>query len=423
MFGVNPNTMTFKQVFNAEYQMSHFKQPVYQILGDTRFDAGLTKGQTLNRSYSSDVQVNDMGADGSYSTQAITDTQESLTVSFEKEASMYIKKLDEMQAHLPVRQKYAKKLVNALINQIDGDVLLRAYQGAGTIIDNFNLGGTSGDGIVTTSSNISTIFSLSMEKLIKKNTVYSNARFNGLQAEIPEGMPIAIVPPELLTAIQLYVGGKDTLGADRVNTNGFSGNFQGFDLFLSNSLAWTGALVLATQPLDGDTVTINGVVFTFKTALGVTAGQVLIGASAATANTNLTALVNAPSVTTAQGVALSVANQRLIKNITATAAAATTTFVSAGWGNVVVAETLTAAADIWTSAKQQVHAIFGLSKSVTLVVQKDPALEENFVSGKIGKDFIAWAVYGIKVFVDQSPKIVDVALQSDTYTAAAQNPR
>lgn len=423
MFGANPNTMTFKQVFSAEYQMSHFRQPVYQILADTRFDAGLTKGQTLNRSFASDVQVNDMGADGSYSTQAITDTQESLTVNFEKEASIYIKSLDQMQAHLPVKQKYAKKLANALINQIDGDVLLRAFQGAGTIIDNSTLGGSVGDGIVASASNVSVIFSLAMEKLIKKNVVYNNARFSGLQAEVPEGMPIAVIPPEILTFIQLFIGGKDTRDADDVNDNGFHGDWQGFQLFVSNSLTWTGTLGLATQPTDGDTVTINGVVFTFKTALGAVAGQVLIGASAATANTNLTALVNAPSVTTAQGVALTSANQRLLKNITATAAATSTTFVSAGWGNVVVSRILTAAADVFTLAKQQVHAIFGLSKSVALVVQKDPSLEENFVSGKIGKDFIAWAVYGIKVFADQAPMIVDVALQVDTYSATSNLPK
>src|SRR3954470_403924 len=128
----NPNTMTFKSVFSAEYQMSHFKEPVYQILADTRLENDLVKGQTVYRSYASDVQVNDMGGDGSYSTQAITDTQESLTINKEKEASIYIKKLDELQAHLPVKQKYARKLANAIINQIDGDVTLAAYQGAGT---------------------------------------------------------------------------------------------------------------------------------------------------------------------------------------------------------------------------------------------------------------------------------------------------
>ena len=82
--GTNPNTMTFKTVFSAEYQMSHFREPVYQILADTRLESSLTKGQTVARSYASDVQVNDMGADGSYSVQAITDTQETLVINKEK---------------------------------------------------------------------------------------------------------------------------------------------------------------------------------------------------------------------------------------------------------------------------------------------------------------------------------------------------
>src|SRR3990167_5884770 len=131
----NPNTMTFQTVFSKEYQMSHFKEPVYQILADTRLESDLVKGQTISRSYASDVQVNDMGGDGSYSTQAIADTAETLTINKEKEASIYIKKLDELQAHLPLKVKYGRKLANALINQIDGDVLLAAYQGAGTTLD------------------------------------------------------------------------------------------------------------------------------------------------------------------------------------------------------------------------------------------------------------------------------------------------
>lgn len=420
--GANPNTMTFKTVFSTEYQMSHFKEPVYQILADTRLESDLVKGQTISRSYASDVQVNDMGADGSYSTQAITDTAETLTVSYEKEASIYIKKLDELQAHLPLKQKYGRKLANSLINQIDGDVLLKAYQGAGTTLDDGSFSGTAGNGFVVTASNVATVFVTAMHKLRLKNVVYNKRFQGGSKLEVPEGMPIAVISPETLSFIELYLGGKDTLLGDQVSRNGYSGYFMGFELFVSNALAWTGTLVLATQPTDGDTVTINGVVFTFKTTLGSTAGNVLIGASAATANTNLVALLNAPGTTTAQGVALSTANQRLVKNIVGTAGAASSTFVASGWGTVVVSETLTAAADIWTLAKQQLHQIFALSKSISLVVQKNPSLDENPVSGKIGRDYIAWTAYGIKVFKDQAPAIVEFAARSDAFTASATNP-
>ena len=399
--------------------MSHFKEPVYPILADNRFESALTKGQTIARSYASDVTVNDMGADGAYSTQAITDTQETLVINKEKEASIYIKSLDELQAHLPLKQKYGRKLANALINQIDGDVLLAAYQGAGTTLDDGSFGGTSGNGVTPSASNVATIFTTAMQKLRLKNVVYNNRFQSSMKLEVPEGMPIAIISPEILSYIELYLGGKNTLLGDQVSRNGYSGYFMGFNLFVVNTLPWTGTLNLATQPTDGDTVIINGVTFTFKTTLGATAGNVLIGASAATANTNLAALVNAPGTTTANGVALTTANQALMKNIVATAAASSTSFVASGWGTVVVNETLTAPADIWTAAKQQLRCIFALSKSVALVMQKQPDMEENFVASKIGRDYIAWTVYGIKVFTDQAPMIVALGVNSSAFTGSS----
>lgn len=49
----------------------------------------------------------------------------------------------------------------------------------------------------------------------------------------------------------------------------------------------------ATAPTDGDTVTIGGYVYTFKTTLTSTPFQVLIGASAAIALDNIKSAVNA----------------------------------------------------------------------------------------------------------------------------------
>ncbi len=426
--GANPNTMTFKTVFSAEYQMSHFKEPVYQIFADTRLEPGLTKGQTVARSYASDVQVNDMGADGSYSTQAIVDTQETLTINKEKEASIYIKKLDELQAHLPLKQKYGAKLANALINQIDGDVTLAMYQGAGTSIDDGTFAGTANNGFTVTASNVATVFSTAMQKLRLKNTVYNKRFAAGMKMEVPEGMPSAAISPEIVTYIELFLGGKDTLLGDKASTNGYTGYFMGFELFISNALPWTGVLSLATNPTDGDTITINGVTLTFKGTVdaGTTAGQVKIASTVDLTRANLATFLAAPTTTVADSTnagynAVSTANARLLKNMTFTNSnsADTLTIVASGWGTVVVSKSLTDATDAWTAAKQQLHIIFALSKSCSLVVQKTPDLEENFVSGKIGRDFIAWTVYGIKVFVDQAPQIVTLAVASSTFTAAS----
>lgn len=423
----NPNTMTFKTVFSAEYQMSHFKEPVYQVFADVRLEAGLTKGQTVSRSYASDVQVNDMGGDGEYSPQAVTDTAETLTINKEKEASIYVKKLDELQAHLPLKQKYGKKLANALINQIDGDVLLAMYQGAGTTLDDGSFGGTAGNGKEVTASNVATIFTFAMQKLRLNNVVYNKRFQGGVKLEIPEGMPSAAISPEILTYIELFLGGKDTLLGDKVSTNGYTGYFMGFELFLSNALAWTATLELPTIPTDTDTLTINGVVLTADAdGAAVGAGHYSIQAAVDDAAASLVQLINGTGTAGVDNyVDVSAADRRKLKNITASYDSGTNllTLVSSGWGTVEVSETFTAAGNIFTVGLEQLHCIFALSKSCSLVVQKDPSLEENFVSRKIGRDYIAWTAYGIKVFVDQAPQIVQLAVLSSAFTASATNPK
>jgi hypothetical protein len=78
-----------------------------------------------------------------------------------------------------------------------------------------------------------------------------------------------------------------------------------------------GALALGTTPTNNQTVTldINGtnVVLTAVTSIGATAGNVLIGGSAAAFVANVITLLQNPTVTTATGVALSSANAILVQ--------------------------------------------------------------------------------------------------------------
>ena len=418
------NTMTLKTVFTAEYQMSHYREPVYQIFADTRLESQLTKGATIARSYATNISVNDVGDDGSYTRQAVTDTQETLVINKEKEASIYIKDLEALQAHLPLKQKYGRKLANALVNQIDGDVLGAMYSGAGSSLDAGDFGGTSGEAFVVTASNIATVFVTAMQKLRLKNVVY-NKRFKsaaGMKLEVPEGMPAVAISPEMLSYIELYLGGKDTLLGDQVSRNGYAGYFMGFELFVTNALPWTATLACATIATDTDTVVINGVTLTADAdGAAVGAGHWSIQASADLCWAQFTSLVNDDGTAGVDTyIALSTANRNLLKNITAVHSTGddTVTFTGYGWGTVVVSETLTNATDEFTATKQAIHPIFGLSKSISLVIQKNPTLIEKDRTGYIGKDYVAWTAYGSKVFVDQAPQIVELSVKSSGFTAA-----
>lgn len=417
--GANPNTMDIKAVWDSVYQITHTKQPTYKVFADERLAGKLEKGDTVHRTYSSDGVVNDMGADGSYSTQALADTDETIIVNKVKEYSFYIKELDELQAQLPVRVKYARKAMNRLFLQIDADVLGTAYQQATSVVDDGSLGGTSGNGITVGVGNIANVFAAALQALQLQNIIFDpNARFTGdVKQDLTRVVPAAAISPQVYNQLLLFVGGKNSAFGDKVSRNGHAGMFFGFNLFVSNNIGWSGSLALATQPTDGDTATANGVTFTFKTVLGATPGNVLIGGSAAAAQTNLIALLNAPGTTTANGVALSTANQNLLKNLTASQGTNAVTVIMLGYGTVVVSQSMTAAGNIWTAAKQVQHNLFGVNNSISLIIQKRPTYKINPVTGKVGSDFVTWTAYGIKVFNDQKPMLVDVQVNSSSFTA------
>lgn len=419
----NPNTFGgIKQVWDDTYQIVHYKQPVYRAIADMKITGALKKGDTFHRDYTSALVVNDMGADGSYSTQALTDTDETLVINKAKEVSFYIKELDELQNHLPVRQKYATKAMNGLFLQIDGDVLQLASQQATSSVDNADLGGTASDGITVNEANVDQVFIAAMRKLQSQNIIVDvNAKFTGdVKQDKLSVMPVAIVSPHVYSKILLQIAGKPGALGDNVAVNGHMGRYMGFELFVSNNLAWSGELAIGTQPSDGDTVVINGVTFTFKTALSAgpaVAGEVVI-TNTNTARTNIAAAITTPGTTTATFTALSTANQNLLKNFSATNdGAAKVTVTAAGVAYVVVSDTLTAAADGFTAARQIQHCVFAVNNSVSLVIQRTPNLHiKESPSQRVGYDFITWTVYGLKVFNDQKPMLVDVKSRSDAYT-------
>ena len=211
-----------------------------------------------------------------------------------------------------------------------------------------------------------------------------------------------------------------------------------FNIFVSNATPSSLALTLSTQPSDGDTFTINGLTFTFKTTLGTTPGNILIGGSAAASQTNLIAAFAAPFTTTANyyAQANTAANQNKLANLVCTAFASNqATIYQGGIGTLVVTIGQNTAANIWggaftggTTAGTQTggvtsgtvtvvqHCVFGVSRSVAIVIQKYPTLYVNPVSGKVGKDYVTWCYYGIKVFKYQTTQLIDVLIASTSFT-------
>ena len=428
----NPNTQTLKQVWMDRYQITHYKQPVFRAIAEEKMlDGKLKKGDTIHWSYMSDFYVENMGADGSYNTQAQADTDETLVINQVKDTSFYEFEKDLEQAHYDVKKEYANKAMNKIFLQIDADVLVTAYQGAANVLDTGVLSGGASNGtpVAVSITNVFQLFAAANLQLQLANVIYDpNLSFTKeVKLEKVTGMPVALISAQVYQSLILYLGGKTTVLGDKVSVSGHAGAFMSFNIFVTNQLPSTASIALPVQPTDGDTFTINGLTFTFKTSLGSTAGNILIGASAATAQANLISALTAPFTTTANYITQTnnVTNQLKLANISiATFASNASTIVQGGIGTLLVtAVTFANATNLiggtnsssTTAATVVQHNIFGVSKSVGLVIQKYPSLYVNPVSGKVGKDYVTWTYYGTKVFKYMTTQLIDVQVNASTF--------
>lgn len=404
----------FEEKWSRNMQMKHHRVDTFREIVSMREEALLDTGDKVNRPYRSNVVVNDLGAEGSYQRQDVGDTQESLTIDQEKEASIYIKKIDKIQSRYDIQKAWAEDQAKALSNGLDGAVMAEVANALNSV-DDGDLGGTANNGINVVDSNVFDIFLFATEKLDRRNA--------------PESGRFACLSPQFIRVLKSALVSRETTWGDKVGENGYVGMYDNFAIYKSNGLYSTYSLAMATQPTDGDTVTLNiadtegtrsTITFTFKTTLGSTAGNVLIGASNDTALTNLAALINTPGTTTAQGVALTQANQDLLKGVTATADTSNDlmTLAAVGKGFVVVGETLTDGTDEWTPELQIQHQMFGVKGAIDLVIQVRPNVMVKPRDGYIGSDIVAWQVFGVKTFQEGSRFLVDVKMRADQFLAA-----
>ena len=456
--GGNPNSLSIKSIWSNVYQISHLMQPVYKAFATERLATQLKVGNTIYRTYSSDVIVNEMGGDGSYSTQGLTDTDESLTVDQKPEVSFQIPDWQTFQTHLPTQRQAAEKAMFRLWNYIDGKCLNKMIYTAHynqianatqTIIDNGIISGSTSDGAGLTPSigNIQAIFSTATQQLQKNNVMYvPNKQFTNSALDSMAKLPVAAITPEMYNFLTQYMGGKNSKLGDDVSHNGYVGHFFGFNVMVSNNLPWSCMITMTAQPSDNDAfkLGISSTVYQtirFNTAIG-TAGNILIGATATTALIALAAFLNAPftaanayytplvagtytaaSTTTTYNGVMTQANAMTLffKSMYAwvdpnnSANAASIHIQVAGFGACYIAVgAQNTGVMTFPATGQLMHALFGTSQSIDMVLQKTPNMTTNPVSGKVAKDFITWTLFGAKVFADQIPQLIDVQTLAST---------
>ena len=399
----NSLSASFPEFFSRRMQRRHYKSDVYRAQANFEEEATLKKGDKVTRPYRSALNVVTYTRGTAVTIQDITDTEEYLEVQTSKIVPFYVDDLDALQSNYKTQMEYADDCAKYLGNWIDGDYLAEVAN-AGNIVDDGTLGGTTGNGIAVTTSNIQSVFSKISMKM-NQQKVAQDSRFVN-------------VGPNFYATLLDYLAGKETQLGDSTGVNGHIGKYYGFDLYMTNSSYWTAKLEIGTNPSDTNTVVLNGVTFTFRTTQGSLAGSVNICSDTAHTITNFVAFLNAPSTTVAESTdagynAITAANQILLSGLTATASTAYLTLAVKGADYWVVSETI--ADGSFTTGLQIQHLLAGRKGNVDMVVQKYPNVEVKDVQDKLGKNILPWTLYGKKTFAEGAVEMVDVKVLTSSY--------
>ncbi len=237
------------------------------------------------------------------------------------DAHYYIKHLQVSKA-FEYRGSYANSTaINAIANAMTGDLALNLndglvyyYNGSSWVVS----ASVSATSPATNSSNGTIKTDQGNNSLPRTLNVY-------VQAQASPNLTLKVLPFDFWNTDKIvsFAGG---------NTPGF----------ISPTLQ--GTFALPSQPANGDTwtLTINGTAVSgiFVSAIGVTAGNVLIGADAAHTQANFLGLLQSPGTTNTTQVALSGGNQTLINYLGYTSS--TTNIIAQGLNNTAIT-TLTGA--------------------------------------------------------------------------------
>lgn len=391
----------FKVDYILRYQDILSKVMVGLKIASTRFESNLKFGDTVTRTILnlSAVRVRSFTNLTDQTIDPLTDSEETMTVNVQVGAVFPIARLEKIQAGpLNPAMTAGKEVAIKVANYLDS-VILKEVTNAWAVFDTGNLTTASANGtpITLSSTTVPQMVAQSYAKLYSNNVSMTNLAW--------------VLDPFSVSQIAQFPIGKEMSTENTTFKNGFTGNLFGAEVYTSNNLTGEATLTFTGNAVNNETVTIGGVVFTGVTTIGATPGNYLVSAAdSTTAVTNLAGLINNPSVTSANQVALSAADQIIITDVlglTATATSATVlTIVGRGSSRLTLSETQTNAS--WTT--NFVHAFYGMKGAIDVAIQDQPTVEMREEAKQLTTNIFNNVVAAVKTFTDGSQKFLNVKI-------------
>jgi len=358
----------------------------------------------VHSNYASEAE----GSDGTTSTYSVTDYEladDTLTVNRQAHAAEHIYMIEKLQTRFDLAMERAAEQGQIVADKVDQYILNLpvSTSGVSDIDAGVMAGGASnGTAYEVTSSTVDDVTNTVREQLLLNN------------ARVDKGIDWIVTPREL-TDVTAFMQNNGFSVADAAIRNGFVGEmFNGMRVFVSNNLTHDCTLGLATNPTANDTITINGVTFTFVATLGTTAGNVHIGSDVDATRANLAVALNAPGTAIAEDtdtgyVPVSAEDQKTLAKLQLAAvdSAAADTLAITVKGSLSVSGSLTAGGDAWGNVHR--HTIAQVRGSLFLALPSDGVeFDKKPVSGKTGREFVTSQVYNGTIWTRPKKEIFDV---------------
>jgi len=395
----------FKPQFDNAYQEIFQKVLVGKKIANLRFEPVLKYGESVERVAFdiSAVRVRSVVRGAASTVDSVTDTSELLTINLEKEAVFHVSDGEVKQAGpLNPGEAIGGQIAIKVAADLDARILYEAKNAYQT----FDTGDLTA--LVSNATPIA-LSSTTVPQMVTRMPAKLRRGTNQILSNM-----CMVVDSYALSDMEQFLLTKEFNIVESVFKNGYAGAIAQAEVYVSENLTGEVTLGMATNPTNGDTLTINGVVITFVTSsVGTTAGNVLVGSDVDTTRASLAGLINNPGTTSATQVALSATNQNLFTDeyrFTATNSdsANTLNLVGTGSGRLSVAETLTASGDTWTTP--YIHAYYGKKGGIDVAVQSLEEVDMRPTADRRGTNVFSSYLAGIKTFADGAKKFLDVKI-------------
>lgn len=389
----------FKPHFDNAYQEIFQRTLTAKSVMNTRFEPVLKYGESIERvAYDiSNVMVRPTVRGSDSTIDNVTDSSELLTINLEDEIVFRISDGEVKQAGpLNPGEEIGKQLGKKLAVALDG----KCYGE----IRNASFAFDTGD--LTTGTSNGTPFALNATTVPQLTTRMSAKLSSRNNIDTSSGM-VFVTDSYGAADIDQFLISKNIDLAGYVFKNGYAGLIRGAELVISENLPSSAVLTGTGVFSNGETITINGTVYTAVSSIGTTAGNFLIGANLAASLTNLAGLINSPTVTSSTQVAFtSVADLENNAKLSAVATATTVTITGTGTGRLILAET--AANASWGS--NTLLCYYGKKGAIDLAIQDMKEVDMRPESRQRATVVFSSYLAGIKTFADGAKKFLRVLI-------------